>query len=111
MEINEYQKLARRTANPNLDPNQQLINAALGLTGEAGEFADLVKKIEFQGHEPDFEHLAKELGDICWYLALAASSLCIPLEEIFELNIDKLKKRYPDGFEASKSEHRKVGDV
>ena len=55
--------------------------------------------------------MAKELGDICWYLALAASSLDIPLEEIFELNIDKLKKRYPDGFEASKSEHRKVGDV
>ena len=111
MEINEYQKLAMRTVNPNLNPKQQLVNAALGLTGEAGEFADLVKKIEFQGHKPDLEHLAKELGDICWYLALAASSLAIPLEEIFELNMYKVKKRYPDGFEASKSEHRKVGDV
>lgn len=65
MEINEYQKLAMQTANSNLNPKQQLVNVTMGLTGEAGEFANLVKKIEFQGHKLDLKHLAKELGDIC----------------------------------------------
>ena len=65
MQINEYQSLAMRTANQSLAQESQLINAALGLCGEAGEFADLIKKVNYQGHDKDQTHLVKELGDIC----------------------------------------------
>ena len=64
-----------------------------------------------QGHDLDKEHLAKELGDIAWYLAEAATALEIPLEDIFQANIDKLKKRYPEGFETKRSLARLEGDI
>ena len=90
----------------------RLLNAALGLPGEAGEVADMVKKAYFQGHELDKTHLAKELGDIAWYLALAADAIGYDLETIFKMNIDKLADRYPAGyFEAERSVNRKAGDV
>ena len=75
----------------------------MGLCGESGEAIDIVKKWMAQGHELDKEHLAKELGDIAWYLAEAATALEIPLDDILQANIDKLKKRYPDGFDVQKS--------
>lgn len=106
MTINEYQKLAMTTLNPTLGQKEVLINSVMGLCGESGEAVDIVKKHLFQGHELDKEKLAKELGDIAWYLAEAATALDIPLDTIFQGNIDKLKKRYPEGFDTEKSLNR-----
>lgn len=103
MTINEYQQLAMRTLNPDLDKKDVLINSVMGLCGESGEAIDIVKKWLAQGHELDRERLAKELGDVAWYLAEAATALDLPLEQIFQGNIDKLKKRYPEGFDAQNS--------
>ena len=106
MTINEYQKLAMTTLNPELSPKDVLINGVMGLCGESGEAIDLVKKHLAQGHELDKERLAKELGDIAWYLAETAMALGYPLEDILQMNIDKLKKRYPDGFAVERSVNR-----
>lgn len=106
MTINEYQKLAMTTLNPELSPKDVLINGVMGLCGESGEAIDIVKKWLAQGHELDKEKLAKELGDIAWYLAETAYALDIPLEQILQGNIEKLKKRYPEGFDSSRSVNR-----
>ena len=106
MTINEYQKLAMTTLNPELSPKDVLINGVMGLCGESGEAIDIVKKWLAQGHELDKEKLAKELGDIAWYLAETAYALDIPLEQVLEGNIEKLKKRYPEGFDSSRSINR-----
>ena len=111
MTINEYQELAMRTLNPELDRKDVLINSVMGLCGESGEAIDIVKKWMAHGHELDREHLAKELGDIDWYLAEAATALEIPLESVLQMNIDKLKKRYPEGFDTQKSLVRLKGDI
>lgn len=111
MNVNEYQKLAMTTLNPELSRKDVLINSVMGLCGEAGEAIDIVKKWMAQGHELDREHLAKELGDVAWYLAEAATVIDISLEDIFQANIDKLKKRYPNGFEIQKSLVRLKGDI
>lgn len=111
MNINEYQKLAMTTLNPELSKKDVLINSVMGLCGESGEAIDIVKKWLAQGHELDKEHLAKELGDIAWYLAEAATALDIPLEEILKANIDKLKKRYPEGFTTENSLKRSSEDI
>lgn len=106
MTINEYQKLAMATLNPELSEKDVLINGVMGLCGESGEAIDIVKKWLAQGHELDREKLKKELGDICWYVAETATALRISLEEIMEANIEKLKKRYPQGFDADRSVNR-----
>ena len=106
MTVNEYQKLAMTTLNPELDKKDVLINAVMGLCGESGETIDIVKKHLFQGHSLDREKLQKELGDIAWYLAEAATALDVPLEEIFQGNLDKLHKRYPNGFDSQRSQNR-----
>lgn len=111
MTINEYQALAMRTSNKDLSPDYHLLNGALGLTGESGEVADMVKKNFMQGHVLDLEHLAKEFGDICWYIAEAATAIGYDLETIMVMNIEKLNKRYPNGFDPDKSMHRQEGDV
>ena len=111
MQLNEYQELAMTTLNPELSKKDVLINSVMGLCGEAGEAIDIVKKWLAQGHELDEEHLAKELGDIAWYLAEAATALDIPLEDICQANIDKLKKRYPQGFETKRSLTRQQDDM
>jgi len=111
MTINEYQKLAMTTLNPELDSKDVLINSVMGLCGESGEAIDIVKKWLAQGHELDKEHLAKELGDIAWYLAEAATALDLTLEEVMQANIDKLKKRYPEGFDKNKSMKRTEEDA
>ena len=103
MNINEYQKLAMVTLNPELSKKDVLINSVMGLCGESGEAIDIVKKWLAQGHELDKEHLAKELGDIAWYLAEAATALDMDLEDICKANIDKLKRRYPEGFDTNRS--------
>ena len=106
MTINEYQQLAMTTLNPQLSRKDVLINGVMGLCGESGEAIDIVKKWLAQGHELDREKLAKELGDIAWYLAETAYALDIPLEDILQANVDKLKKRYPEGFDAQRSINR-----
>ena len=111
MTINEYQALAMRTCNPDLAKQDILINGVMGLCGEAGEAIDLVKKHLAQGHPLDVEHLVKELGDVAWYLAETATAIDIPLETIFQMNIDKLKKRFPEGFDTDRSQTRKTDDV
>lgn len=107
MTINEYQQLAMRTLNPDLNKKDVLINGVMGLCGEAGEAIDLVKKHLAQGHPLDREKLVKELGDVAWYLAETAYALDVPLEEVLKGNIAKLKERYPQGFETEKSMNRK----
>lgn len=106
MTVNDYQRLAMTTLNPDLDQKDVLINSVMGLCGESGEAIDIVKKWLAQGHELDRAHLAKELGDIAWYLAEAATALELDLEDVLQANIDKLKKRYPGGFEAERSLRR-----
>ena len=106
MTINEYQRLAMTTLNPELDKKDVLINGVMGLCGESGEAIDIVKKWLAQGHELDKEKLAKERGDIAWYLAETAYALEIPLEDILQANIDKLRKRYPEGFSSERSLNR-----
>lgn len=106
MTINEYQNLAMTTLNPELSKKDVLINGVMGLCGESGEAIDIVKKWLAQGHELDKEKLAKELGDLAWYLAETAYALDIPLDEILQGNIDKLKKRYPEGFRTEDSLNR-----
>lgn len=104
---NDYQKLAMRSLNPTLSKKDVLINGVMGLCGESGEAIDIVKKWLAQGHELDKEKLAKELGDIAWYLAETAYALEIPLETILRGNLEKLAKRYPEGFSSERSIHRK----
>ena len=106
MTINEYQNLALRTLNPELEKKDVLINGVMGLCGESGEAIDIVKKWLAQGHELDREKLARELGDIAWYLAETAAAIDVPLEDIFQANIEKLRRRYPQGFSAEKSVNR-----
>lgn len=135
MTVNEYQKAALRTeapkslykapgavlkvfatmgivSNPEEDLSLiRLLEGLMGLSGEAGEAIDLMKKTLFQGHKVDREHMAKELGDIAWYLALAADAIGYDLETVFQMNIEKLKTRYPNGFEVERSLNRKEGDI
>lgn len=112
MTINEYQTAALRTAQTDkLSASDLLLNSALGLCGESGEVADLVKKHRFQGHDLDVNHVAKELGDISWYLAVGAYAIGYDLETILQMNVDKLKARYPDGFSVDRSLHRAENDV
>ena len=93
----------------------RLLTAALGLTAEAGEFTEVVKKIILQGkpyNEENVFHLKRELGDICWYIAQACMALDTTFDEIIEMNVDKLKARYPGGeFDVHHSENRVEGDL
>lgn len=129
MTINEYQQAALRTESINslsitgysintkegsqikYRPAERLLQGLMGLNGEAGEALDLLKKTLFQGHTLDVEHVAKELGDVAWYLALAADAIGYDLETIFQMNIDKLMARYPDGFDSGRSIFRTHNDV
>ena len=111
MTINEYQKEALRTESGANNDYPRILNGLMGLNGEAGEAIDILKKHMFQGHELDKEHIAKELGDVAWYLAVSADAIGYDLEKIFQMNVDKLRKRYPDGFEAERSLNRRKNDI
>lgn len=111
MRVNEYQEAAMTTLNPALDKKDVLINSVMGLCGESGEAIDIVKKWLMQGHELDKDHLIKELGDVAWYLAEAATALDVPLEMVLQENLDKLRQRFPNGFDTEASVHRKEGDI
>ena len=113
-----YASLISRMNNLELEDDcnvPQLLTAALGLTAESGEFTEVVKKIILQGkpyNEDNVFHMKRELGDICWYIAQACMALDTSFDEIIEMNVDKLKARYPGGeFDVSKSENRKEGDL
>lgn len=111
MTVNEYQIAALKTLNPGLNKYEQLLDGLMGLCGEVGECMDLLKKTRFQGHDMDYEHLAKELGDVAWYLAVTAYAIGYDLETVFQLNLDKLKNRYPEGFDVNRSINRKENDI
>ena len=106
MNANEYQALALVTCNKTLEPEQLLTNGVMGLCGEAGECCDLVKKHLFQGHALDREKLIDELGDVAWYLAVTSRALGADLDEVLTHNVEKLRKRYPEGFDPERSIHR-----
>lgn len=120
---NEYKNLAMRTNDHKA--TQRLVgkvvidgvdiggvfNACLGLSGEVGEFNDMVKKWVFHEKELDIDHAKKELGDIAWYLAMACESFGWNLDEIMQMNVDKLKTRYPEGFDTSRANNRADGDI
>ena len=107
---NEYQRLAARTINQDLYQSQLILHAVFGMCSEAGEIAGLFQK-KFQGHKVDFDHLKKEVGDLLWFAAELCTAYDIEMDDVMQLNIDKLKARFPDGFEVEKSLHRKAGDV
>lgn len=138
MTPNKYQKLAMRTNDGNatdrlckvisdhtysdfekrkvIDAKNDIsiggiLNACLGLSGEVGEFNDMIKKWIFHEKELDVKHAKKEAGDVLWYMAMLCESFGWNLEEIMQMNVDKLKARYPEGFDVERANHRAKGDV
>lgn len=107
---NEYQKFANRTCSITENKTDMLHHAVFGLTSEAGEVAGMLQK-EYQGHEFDIDHFKKELGDCTWMIAEACTAVGITLDDAFNTNIKKLKKRYPDGFTTENSLHRAENDI
>lgn len=107
---NDFQRAAMRTASGmDYDGSEKdglLLNGVMGLNGEAGECIDIMKKHIFQGHELNREHMIEELGDVAWYLAVCCEGLGVTLEQVMRGNIEKLMKRYPEGFDKSRSINR-----
>ena len=110
MQLNEYQKAAARTMDMTWYPEQQAMHALHGMSGEVGEIHSIYQK-SYQGHVIETDHLKKELGDLLWFIAEYCTAMDWTLEEVAQGNIDKLLARYPNGFEAAKSLHRKAGDI
>ena len=116
-ESNEYMHFNRRCFDLHSEglPIERLLTAALGICAEGGEFTEVVKKIVFQGkpvNDENIFHMKRELGDIMWYVAQACMSLDTDFNEIIEMNVEKLKARYPGGeFDVYNSENRKEGDL
>lgn len=109
MRMNEYQRDAMRTAQlVGRSEVETLTEAALGLSGESGEFSEAVKKHKYHRHEMNAAQAALEIGDVLWYCALAATALGLTLEEVAEMNLAKLRARYPDGFDSERSVNRSV---
>ena len=107
---NEYQELAARTINKALSPRLQEKHALFGMAAEVGELLGLYQK-RYQGHALDEEHAIKEVGDVLWMVAEYCTACNITLEDVMQRNIDKLKARYPEGFDTEHSMNRKEGDV
>lgn len=105
MNLLEYQRAVLRTCGVK-ERHEQIQLAALGIAGEAGEVADLVKKVTFHSHDYDEAKFCEELGDVLWYIALMCTALQIPLQDVIDANIEKLRKRYPDGFDVERSKNR-----
>lgn len=111
MDSKTYMAEALKTVNnaSNIDITEKqkyLINGVIGLGGEVGELQDLLKKHVFQGHQLDIEHVKYEIGDIAWYLNLLIASIGSNWEEVFEINVQKLRKRYGEKFDSLKSINR-----
>ena len=105
--MDEYQNLAKRTSGAGKEGERRQIIAALGLAGEAGEFANMIKKLTAHGHIIPATDLADELGDVLWYLSEAATACGLSLNQIALMNIEKLRQRYPEGFSQERSRNRK----
>lgn len=110
MTLTEYQNLAARTIDSQLNGSEQMSHAMFGMVGELGEFFSIYQKA-YQGHEPEIDHVKKELGDLLWFIAEYCTAFGWDLNEIAQMNIDKLRARYPDGFDKEHSLHRKDGDI
>lgn len=106
MKLNEYQKLTERTAPHFDDTSEELCAWSMGIAGESGEFCDAVKKVLWHGHDLKPLDLALELGDLLYYISRAGSVLGYTLDEIATLNIEKLMRRYPNGFSSEASINR-----
>lgn len=106
MDIKTFQEASKRTFNTNLTYNEKLCNCVAGMFGEGGEVADIIKKHLFQGHSFDRNHIAEEIGDLMFYIVNLATVLNMDMEDILDSNVDKLKKRFPDGFSTRKSIER-----
>lgn len=111
MNLDDYQVKAARTESRDADPQMALAVVGLGLAGEAGEAVDLIKKHVGHGHPLDTAKLEKELGDVLWYVAVAAWHLGIPLSRVAAKNIEKLWQRYPQGFSTAASMNRAPHDT
>lgn len=107
---NKYQELAARTINQGLTFEEQKLHALHGMVGEIGEIHSIYQKM-YQGHAFEVDHVKKEFGDLLWFIAEYCTAKGWSLDDIMRMNIDKLKERYPDGFKAEQSLHRKVGDI
>lgn len=107
----KYQELAHRTANTSLSDFLAIAVSGLGLSGEAGEVSDLIKKYIGHGHELDLVKLAKELGDVQWYIAEICTLTGLKLSDIAQMNVDKLAARFPEGFSVERSKNRSKDDV
>lgn len=111
MTLNEYQKLASRTINTDLkNPREMEMHALHGMVGEIGEIHSIYQKM-YQGHTVDEEHLKKELGDLLWFVAEYCTAMNWWMDHVAQMNIDKLRARFPEGFEVDKSLHRAEGDI
>lgn len=110
MKGNEYQLLASVTMNNGLTKEEQKYHALFGMVGEIGEIHSLYQKT-YQGHDFDKNHVLSEVGDLLWFIAEYCTAQGVNLEDVMEQNIEKLRKRYPDGFEIHKSLHRAKGDI
>lgn len=106
MTLNEYQELAARTMKPRRDLTDDLSDYILGLAGEAGELANTAKKMLYHGHDWNYQKLLEECGDVMWYVAAVATVLGANLEDIASQNVEKLKKRYPQGYSNKRSRNR-----
>ena len=106
MQTDHFTKDVIRTVNKTLEPNEHITNAALGLTGEAGEVAEIVKKAMFQGHFLNRDKIAEELGDVMFYVAYMVDTIGMTLDQIMSQNVTKRRNRYPDGFSVQKSVNR-----
>ena len=107
-ELDDYQEKAKRTSNQQVEALYKLANFGMGLAGESGEVCDYLKKVVFHGHDLDQDKLADELGDVLWYLANLADAIDLPLSEIARRNVEKLQKRYPEGFDSQRSRERQI---
>ena len=106
MDIREFQRVSTRTLNKELSKEQQVSNMIFGANGELGEVTDILKKFLFQGHKLDKQHLAEEIGDTLFYIVNLCTIYGLDVEDILQGNVDKLKKRFPQGFETERSINR-----
>ena len=105
MDIQHYVQEVHRTCSP-LPTKDLLTVSALGIAGESGEIVDLIKKVLYHDHELDTDKLCKEIGDLLWYFVLLCETTGLTLEQVMETNVAKLRKRYPEGFDAQRSQQR-----
>ena len=107
MKFSEYQQASNKTRNREIGMDNELANYSLGLVCEAGEVGDILKKMLFHGHNLDRDGVIKEMGDVLWYMSNICNILNIKLSDVARINLDKLDKRYPNGFSCEDSMNRK----